>query len=316
MKGITRTSSGRPPITGGTATIPRRWCLPGRWPKGFLADLQPQHLHQPDGSVRGHNHVLMHAVRGVAELAAETKDVRYLEWAKAAYKYYNDNGFDTGWLPEIRDLPDHNNHSEMCLVGDMTEIELWFARAGWPSYWDRVDRTIRNIVVPGQYVLTPAIERMWREVNQGKSPAEAERSIQLLKDLQGGFLSGLTPNDRIFEVNPKGSHAGTVEYRGRKIVLDMMGCCPPEGMRALYLAWRDTVQETPQGVMVNLAFDRDAPRAKVVSQMPRKGQMTVTAKSEGDSSCEFQAGHRGPPCTPIAAGSRLKFNGAVRLLPT
>ena len=249
---------------------------------GFLADIQPRHLHQPDGSLRGHNHVQMHAVRGVAQLGAIIHEPRYLEWAKAVYKYYNDNGFDTGWLPECRELADHNNHSEMCLVGDMTEIEVWLARAGWPGYWDRVDRTIRNIIVPGQFVLTPALERMWREIHKDKSPAEIEQSMQLLKDIQGGFLSGLTPNDWVFEVNPKGSHDGTVVYRGRKIVLDMMGCCPPEGMRALYLAWRDTVQETPAGVMVNLAFDRGMPNAKVASQMPRKGQMTVTAKAEAD----------------------------------
>ena len=250
--------------------------------EGFLADLQPHHLHQPDGSVRGHNHVLMHAVRGVAELGAETREGRYLQWAKAAYQYYHDNGFDTGWLPEILGLADHNNHTEMCLAGDMTEIELWLARGGWPGYWDRVDRTIRNLLVPGQFVLTPAIEALWREVNKDKPLAQVDRSIQLLKDFQGGFLSGLTPNDRIFEVNPKGGHHGAVVYRGRKIVFDMMGCCPPEGMRALYLAWRDAVVETPEGVLINLAFDRDAPKAKVVSQMPRKGQLAVTAKAEAD----------------------------------
>ena len=249
---------------------------------GFVADIQPGHLHQSDGSVRGHNHCQMHAVRGVAQLGAETNDPRYLEWAKAAYKYYNDNGFDTGWLPEIRDLPDHNNHAEMCLVGDMTEIEAWLARAGWPGYWDRVDRTIRNIVVPCQFVLTPAFESLWREVNKGKPSADVERSIRMLKDLQGGFLSGPTPNDKIFAVNPKGEHAGSVVYGGRKIVCDMMGCCPPEGMRALYLAWRDAVLETPEGILVNLAFDRDAPKAKVVSQMPQSGQLTVTAKAEAD----------------------------------
>jgi hypothetical protein len=250
--------------------------------EGFLADLQVRHSHHPDGSVRGHNHVLMHAVRGVAELGVATKDARCLEWAKMAYKYYNDNALDTGWLPEIVGLADHNNHTEMCLVGDMTEIEAWLAQAGWPNYWDRVDRTIRNLIVPGQFVLTPAFEAMWREVNKDKSPTDVARSIQLLKDLQGGFLSGLTPNDRIFAINPKGGHAGSVVYRGRTIVFDMMGCCPPEGMRALYFAWRDTVTETPEAVLVNLAFDRDAPKAKVVSQMPRKGQMTVTAKASAN----------------------------------
>jgi hypothetical protein len=250
--------------------------------EGFVANLQPRHGSYPDGSVRGHNHVIMHAVRGVAELGAETKDSRYIEWAKAAYRYYNDNGFDTGWLPETAGQPDHNNHTEMCLVGDMTEIEVWLARSGWPSYWDRVDRTIRNIIVPSQFVLTPPIEAMWREINKDKSPAETEQSIQLLKDLQGGFLSAPTPNDRIFEVNPKGGHAGTVTYRDRRIVLDMMGCCPPEGMRAIYLAWRNTVVETPEGILVNLAFDRDAPQAEVVSQMPQQGRLAVTAKADAD----------------------------------
>jgi hypothetical protein len=250
--------------------------------EGIVADLQPQHVHKPDGSVQGHNHVLMHAVRGIAEIGAVTKDPRYLEWAKLAYQYYNKNAFDTGWLPEIYMLPDHDYHTEMCLVGDMTEIEAWFAQAGWPAYWDRVDRTVRNLVAPCQFVLTPGIEAMWREINKDKSPAELDRGVQLLKDMQGGFLSGPTPNDAIFELRPNGDHAGIATYRGRKVVLDMMGCCPPEGMRAVYYAWRDTVQETPDGVLINLAFDRDAPKAKVVSQMPHKGQLTVTAKASGD----------------------------------
>lgn len=280
---------GHYPIVVGSVTDYWRYChdaeaLPfaRAMAEGIVADLQPQHSHHADGSVRGHNHVLMHAVRGIAELGAVTKAPRYLEWAKLAYKYYSDNGFDTGWLPEICWLPDHDCHTEMCLVGDMAEIEGWLALAGWPAYWDRVDRTIRNLVAPCQFVLTPEIEAMWREVNKGRSAKEIEQSIQLLNDMQGGFLSGATPNDRIFELRRNGDHAGVVEYRGRKIVLDMMGCCPPEGMRALYLAWRDTVQETPEGVLVNLAFDRDTPKAKVVSQMPGKGEISVTAKADGD----------------------------------
>ena len=39
--------------------------------EGMVADLQPVHHHQPDGSVRGHNHVQMHSVRMMAELCDE-----------------------------------------------------------------------------------------------------------------------------------------------------------------------------------------------------------------------------------------------------
>ncbi len=95
-------------------------------------------------------------------------------------------------------------------------------------------------------------------------------------------MSALTPNDRVFEVNPNGHHDGSVVYRGHQIVCDMMGCCPPEGMRAVYFAWRETVRETPEGIMVNLAFDRDAPQAGVRSAMPRRGQLAVTAKADAD----------------------------------
>ena len=41
--------------------------------EGLVADLQPRHLHRADGSIGGHNHCQMHAVRGVAQLGAGGK---------------------------------------------------------------------------------------------------------------------------------------------------------------------------------------------------------------------------------------------------
>ncbi|MCL4545804.1 MAG: hypothetical protein M1118_14650, partial [Chloroflexi bacterium] len=236
------------------------------------------HRHQPDGHVDGHNHVQMHAIRGVAQLGAVTRHWRALDWAKIAYAYFHATSFDTGWLPEIVGCPDHCNHSETCLTADMLEVEVWLARAGRPRYWDRVDRTIRNSIVPAQFALTPAIEAFWRAVNHDRSPAELTEGLHTLHELEGGFLSALTPNDRVFAVPPGGQHFGAVGYRDRQLVLDMMGCCPPEGMRALYLAWANTVQPSVQGVLVNLAFDHDGPHATVRTEMPRLGRLQVTPK--------------------------------------
>jgi len=42
----------------------------------------------------------------------------------------------------------------------------------------------------------------------------------------------------------------------------MMGCCVPEGMRAIHTAWINTVTRDKTGVRVNMCFDRDAPEAK------------------------------------------------------
>lgn len=250
--------------------------------EGFVADLQPGHLHHADGHVSGHNHLQMHAVRGMAQLGALLGESRYLAWAQAAYDYYHANAFDTGWLPEILTLPDHRNHSETCLVADMLETALWLARGGRPELWDRVERTVRNYLVTAQFSVTPQIEAFWQRVHEGRPPAEVYEGLDALREVEGGFLGSPAPNDMVFEVAEGGQHCGIVEVEGSRLVLDMMGCCPPEGMRALYLAWANTVTVEPAGVFVNLPFDRDAPECLVSTAMPRRGRLQVIPKRPGD----------------------------------
>ncbi len=61
-----------------------------------------------------------------------------------------------------------------------------------------------------------------------------------------------------------------------------MGCCPPEGLRAVWEAWRWAVQDEPGEVRVNLAFSREHPSARVVAWKPEEGGYEVTAlKSSG-----------------------------------
>ena len=65
-------------------------------------------------------------------------------------------------------------------------------------------------------------------------------------------------------------------------VMDMMGCCFPEGMRSIYTAWLNTVTKETDGVYVNMSFDRDAPQARVTSFLPNKGKIRVEAKAADD----------------------------------
>lgn len=270
--------------------------------KGFLRDLQPSHCHRADGGVDGHNHSQLHALRGMAQFGYLAHNGTYLKWARDVYEYYRKWSLDTGWLPEIRDLPDHSNHSETCLNSDMLEMEVWFALAGEPAMWDRVDRAFRNYFCPAQFVMTAELENLYRRVNSGEAREDVEAGLHTLRELEGGFISALTPNDRIFPVREEGTHWGAVLLDGGKKVFDMMGCCPPEGMRALYLVWKYSVTEEDDRVYVHLPYDRNHSSVEVYSELPERGQLTVIAKR----ACEYLIR---VPCWAPKDRIRAKKNG-------
>jgi hypothetical protein len=52
-------------------------------------------------------------------------------------------------------------------------------------------------------------------------------------------------------------------------------------MTALYLAWKETIRKAGGKFYVNLACNRDAPEARVVSFLPEQGRLTVVPEQEG-----------------------------------
>jgi hypothetical protein len=227
--------------------------------EGMMAGLQENlgaNRIREDGSFGGVNsHLHMRAVLGVARLGALTKNARYLEWARKVYDWLMTQGTDWGWFPES---PGTAN-SETCATGDMVALAACLAGAGYTRYWDDVDRFVRNYCREAQFFPTPEYEALYRSMHPAAS--ESGEGIRQAGDFKGGFVARLTPNS-LTMVNH----------------MSMMGCCPPEAMRALAVAWRNVVTETEDGVFINLGFDRDAPKARVVSFAPSPGRLTVIAR--------------------------------------
>ncbi len=256
----------------------RCWDFMTELAEGFVLDLMPDHLHKGNGEIGGHNHVQMHAIRGFAQFAYLSGEPRYLSWAKAIYDYYRNWALDTGWLPEIRSWDEHCTHSETCLNGDMFETELWLALAGYDELWDQIERDLRNYFNIMQFELTDDLLKWFKTVHSNKSEKQINESIKILKDLEGGFISAITPNDYIFEVEEGKTHFGMTEYGGKNIVFDMMGCCPPEGMRSIYYAWKYAQQTNENGVTVYIPVDSETDSAKVETMLPNEAEITVTMK--------------------------------------
>lgn len=247
---------------------------------GMLANLQPnlgEGAVQADGTYLSHAHCQLHAISGVAHLGALTREPRYIEWARRVYEYVRRKGTDCGWFPESFTLPPHQRHTEICLIADMIYTAIWLAEAGYPGCFDHAERYTRNILRNAQFFVTDAYESLYRQVHADKPADAVEEQLQVIRSIQGGFVSGPTPNDL---VDADLEHHGTAG--SPPMLLDFMGCCPPEGMRALRTVWRHVVTSKDEGVYINMALPCEHEEATVKTSLPGRGEQSVVAGQAGD----------------------------------
>jgi len=233
----------------------------------------------PTGEFHGHMHSTLHAVWGVAHLGTVRGDTRSVAWAKRVYDYASQFGTGSGWMSAalwdepVREL------SETCATSDMVSLASWIAQAGFPDYWDHVERTFRNYLRPFQFFVTPRYEALYRELNKDKPEDQVRAGLARMRDLQGALWGGPAPNDGI---NWIGSPKQCGPYNTPYGCAGMFGCCVGEGMRALYTVWSDIVTANAQGVFVNLSLNRDSEWAKVISSLPEHGRIDVLARKPGN----------------------------------
>jgi len=213
-----------------------------------------------------HSHATLHTLWGIADLGLTTGETRYLEFARRAFEWMQGRGTGTGWFPAMPD-----NCNETCCIADMISIAALLGEAGHTAYYDCVERYLRNYISNLQFVVTPEFEAYYRRLNQAAGEAAIAQGLAALRRFQGGIVGGSGLND--FENELLGNVSG----------FEMFGCCAPEGMRAIYTAWRQTIARrpasglAPAGVYVNLCLNRASEWGQVVSFMPAAGRLTVKA---------------------------------------
>jgi hypothetical protein len=245
--------------------------------EGFLTDLQPgqdeMRINSETGAFNGHVHLHTHAIGGVAHLGIHLGEPRYLDWVQRAYEFARRHGTDYGWTPEH--IPQAQHGAETCCVGDMIGIAVRLAQRH-PHYFDHVARTVRNYLRQAQFFLTDEFVALFERLHKDQPRRVVDNALAELRKLEGGFVSAPAPDDWVKRDHALGGQ-GRVDNG-----IDMMGCCPPEGMHGIWEAWRWTVEEHPDHVRVNLALHRDHPAAQVTAGAPEQGWMLVEARAPKD----------------------------------
>lgn len=240
--------------------------------EGMIDNLQPNGIRfAADGNFgSGHGHMTMHAVWGIAHLGIATHDRRYVEFAKRSWDWMLSRSTGTGWFPAAPEWASYC--TEVCCISDMMSTASYIALDGYPEYYDYIERCMRNYIGNLQFIATPEFEERYRAVNKALGEEKVEKGLTEVRKFQGGFYNaGL--ND--FENSLLG---------GGGYIFKIAGCCAPEGMRAVYTTWLNTIMRQPEsplgpsGVYVNMSFSRDSELGKVVSFLPASGRLTVAAK--------------------------------------
>lgn len=246
-----------------------------------------------DGSFTDHTHLHTRIIWGVAMAGRVMNDPALIEWARRGYEFVRARGTDFGWFPERMVLPGEHPHdgleervnvSETCITGDMIQTAAELAHAGYPHYWDHVERYVKNYLKESQFALTPEIAEFYTRGNAAL-PAEAvKKGLAMLRDYEGGFFSDFSVNDLTGVMAPLG----------------MAGCCVPEGARALVTAWRNVAVRGEDGISVNMAFTSEGRCADV---MELADGMRLTAREEGRY-------YLRPPAWTERSGVQALRNGA------
>jgi hypothetical protein len=234
---------------------------------GMMTNAQPGGIRfEADGRFNGHSHATMHAIWGIAHLGVVTGEIKYVDFAKRAWDFMLSRGTGTGWFPAGPD-----NCNETCCISDMISIATLIAQAGHPEYFDYAERYLRNYISNLQFIVTPEFEAYYRKLNAASGTDAVERGLVELRKFQGGIIGGSGLND--YENVLLGGVSG----------FEMFGCCAPEGMRAIYTAWSNTIERLPasslgpEGVYVNLGLSTKSKWGEVASFMPDAGRLTVVA---------------------------------------
>ena len=202
-----------------------------------------------------------------------------------------DAGSWTGWLPEWlhltmgwAGLPD----CEGCNTGDALEIVAAVAEAGYadPSlaelvdYYDMLERFFTGQLIEGTFQITPAYKKTLKErVKEQWGDQWEPHYKQYLIDAErfvGQHLGGCGFPDKInnllhwpAEPKPDNTTPGIV----------MAGCCSRATIDAVYAVWKHIVTGDASCARVNMAINHDCDLLKVISSLPKQGEINVLVKT-------------------------------------
>jgi hypothetical protein len=219
------------------------------WASGkLLSSLAEEFERSGDPKLKADCHALVRALGGLASRDAQGRAFfphGASPWRNGEWLHLADAGIDKGWGAEL-------SHGYPFVTAPLVRA--------WECTGDQEALDLARAFADGHIAGVqpdmgdgPAFVALFKEVQRHRPAGEVEAALAEVRKLEGGFVAQPGLDDWVsYPAHPKLGTAGLYSNG-----IQMMGCCPPEGMRGLWEAWQGTVEDRKAGVFVNLALTRD-----------------------------------------------------------
>ncbi len=246
------------------------------------------------GYRNGHFHTRMGTIASLARYAEFTHDAFLMNWVKRCYDWGLSKCTTFGWTPG--DLEDQGYEHETCTLVDAIGTAITLAKNGYPEYWGRAERFLRNQLTEAQLLDTGWIKQS--DTKENDIPKE-KTYYKVADRLRGTFAGYSAPNDFVYS-----------GMKGRGHIMDVQVCCVASGARGLYNGWNNIVTEERGRVSVNMLLNKASQWVDVYSYLPHGGKLEITAKTDIKELCV-----RIPEYVPYGAVTIKRiFNGEVKTI--
>ncbi len=202
-----------------------------------------------------HTHSITGTVHGLAHYGSLTRDLDTSEHARRIFdKGLAPTRSSFGWSVENAWRESLVGRGEINNTGDMIQTAIHLGRTGYPEYFEMAERMVRSHVLPSQWLKGQEFHR------PADAPENALKEFPTHADGGWGFPG---VNDR---------HVPG----GRSAVLDIT----QGGVQCLWAVLHHSIDQDQWGVRLNMAFSSESEAARVISQIPKEGRVTITLKRE------------------------------------
>jgi flagellar biosynthesis chaperone FliJ len=220
---------------------------------------------EPSGyDFKGHVTSRIDTAAGIIRCGIATNDIELVKYGKKMVDYVDELSRGTGsssfgYFPEnVMQIG-----CETCSIRCMIDCMILLTKAGYPEYWNLVERAARNQLVENQLR-----DVEWVESTKYLDDTREEIYNNVAERVKGGWAGWSTPNDwvglKTFPESPQ------------------IMCCCVKGSEALYLVWSNIVTKDDEGVWVNLLLNKATRWVDVNSYSPYEGRVEVTVKNASD----------------------------------